>query len=84
MIHYAATTASGGYLIYAFQDGDAGVTLARGVDLTRHIPCTGHSLHDPVTTHCRCEVQGNIIWSEPVGQQWEKRGFRWYRVKERA
>jgi hypothetical protein len=79
MIHYVATTVSGGYLKYAFQDGDHGVILARGADLTRYAPCTGHSLHSAA----ECVGPGcSVIWSEPVGQVWEKRGFRWVRVKE--
>jgi len=80
MLHYVTTTVSGGYIVLAFQDGDVGEVLAKGADCTTYVPCVGHSVHDPAVQHCRCEPS----WSEPVGQVWEKRGFRWVRVKEKS
>ena len=80
MLHYVTTTASGGYIVLALQDGDPGVLLARGADRTRGVPCVGHSLHDPATYGCRCDVR----WTEPAGTTWEKRGSRWYVKKEKS
>lgn len=88
MIHYSATTSSGGSIRYAFQGSmgngrDVELALVHGADMAGRIIGYGggHNIHDGNACECSgrpCES----VWTERPGTVWEKRGFRWHVKKE--